>query len=99
MRALAVGDALCLLTFTGEMFAEYQLYADAVSPFRHTFVFSHTNGISGYVATEKDYDLGPAGGYESWGHPTRNRPWLPPQPQAERLVREGITRLLGELLR
>lgn len=99
MRALAVGDALCFLTFTAEMFAEYQLYADAVSPFRHTFVFSHTNGITGYVATAADYDLGSAGGYESWGHPTRNRPWLPPQPQAERLVNEGITRLLDELSR
>ena len=99
MRALAVGDALCFLTFTAEMFAEYQLYADAVSPFGQTFVFSHTNGITGYVATAKDYELGPAGGYESWNYPTRNRPWLPPQPQAERLVHGGITRLLDELLR
>lgn len=99
MRALAVGDALCFLTFTAEMFAEYQLYADAVSPFGQTFVFSHTNGITGYVATAEDYELGPAGGYESWGYPTRNRPWLPPQPQAERLVNEGITRLLDELSR
>ena len=97
MRALAVGEALCVLTFTSEMFAEYQLYAEDVSPFRHTFVFSHTNRIPGYVATQKDYDLGPSGGYESWGHPTRNRPWLPPQPQAEQLVHEGIKRLLGEL--
>ena len=99
MRALAIGDALCFLTFTAEMFAEYQLYADAVSPFGQTFVFSHTNGITGYVATAEDYELGPAGGYESWGYPTRNRPWLPPQPQAERLIHEGITRLLGELSR
>ncbi|MCY3899113.1 MAG: hypothetical protein OXF86_11105 [Caldilineaceae bacterium] len=99
MRALAVGDALCFLTFTAEMFAEYQLYADAVSPFGQTFVFSHTNGITGYVATAEDYELGPAGGYESWGYPTRNRPWLPPQPQAEQLIHEGITRLLDELSR
>ena len=99
MRALAVGDALCFLTFTAEMFAKYQLYADAVSPFGQTFVFSHTNGITGYVATAEDYELGPAGGYESWNYPTRNPPWLPPQPQAERLVHEGITRLLDELSR
>ncbi|MXY93341.1 MAG: hypothetical protein F4047_15350 [Caldilineaceae bacterium SB0670_bin_27] len=97
MRALAVGDALCFLTFTAEMFAEYQLYAEAVSPFGQTFVFSHTNGITGYVATAEDYELGPAGGYESWRYPTRNPPWLPPLPQAERLVHEGITRLLDEL--
>ena len=97
MRALAVGDGLCFLTFTGEMFAEYQLFADKVSPFAHTFSFSHTNGITGYVATQKDYELGPSGGYEAWRHPTRNWPWMPPQPQAERLVHAGITRLLGEI--
>lgn len=97
LRALAVGDELCFLTFTGEMFAEYQLFADEVSPCKHTFVFSHTNGITGYVATRKDYELGPAGGYESWGHPTANPPWLPPQPQAEQLVHDGIRRILGEL--
>ncbi len=99
MRALAVGDELCILTLTGEMFAEYQLFVDEASPFKHTFVFSHTNGITGYVATRKDYELGAAGGYESWGHPTRNEPWLPPQPLAEQLVQEGITRLLRELKR
>ncbi len=98
LRALAVGDELCLLTFTGEMFAEYQLFADKASPFRSTFTFSHTNGITGYVATKQDYELGPAGGYESWGHPTGNWPWLPPQPQAEELVHNGIARLLGELI-
>ena len=97
MRALAVGDGLCFLTFTGEMFSEFQLFADKVSPFAHTFAYSHTNGITGYVATQKDYELGPSGGYEAWGHPTRNWPWMPPQPQAERLVHAGITRLLGEL--
>ncbi len=97
LRALAVGGALCFLTFTGEMFAEYQLFVDTMSPFRHNFVFSHTNGITGYVATRADYELAQAGGYESWGHPNRNWPWLPPKPQAEQIVRQGIGRLLGEL--
>ena len=98
MRALAVGDELCFLTFTGEMFAEYQLFAEEASPFRHTFVFSHTNGITGYVATGKDYELGRAGGYEAWGHPTLHEPWLPLQPLAEQVVQDGIVRLLRELI-
>jgi len=96
MRALAIGDELCILTFTGEMFAEYQLFADVASPFKHTFVFSHVNGISSYVATKKDYDLGPAGGYEAWDGPTRG-PWMPMHPSAEQIVREGMMRLLNEL--
>ena len=97
MRALAVGDDLCILALTGEMFAEYQLWVDEVSPFRHTFVFSHTNGSAGYVATKKDSELGPAGGYEAWGWPTQNPPWLPLRPEAEQLIRDGIFCLLKEL--
>ena len=97
MRALAVGDELCILTLTGEMFAEYQLFVDEASPFKHTFVFSHVNGIAGYVATKKDYELGPAGGYEAWGFSSSGPPWLPLAPSAEQLVRDGIMRLLREL--
>ena len=97
MRALAIGEEMCILTFSGEMFAEYQLFVDEASPFKHTFVFGLTNGLAGYIATKKDYELGPAGGYEPWGHPTRYPPWLPPQPLAEELIQEGIMDLLSEL--
>ena len=97
MRALAVGDELCIFSFSGEMFAEYQLFTDKVSPFKHTFVFNHTNGYDGYVATKADYDLGPAGGYEALGHPSSVRPWLPPHPSCEQIIKEGVTRLLSEL--
>jgi len=96
MRAVAVGDDVCLLTFSGEMFAEYQLFADEASPFEHTLVFSHVNGISSYVATKKDYDLGPAGGYEAWDGPTRG-PRMPLDPSVEQIVRDGMMRLLNEL--
>ena len=96
MRAVAVGDELCILTFTGEVFAEYQLWVDEASPFKHTFVFSHVNGISSYVATKKDYDLGPAGGYEAWDGPTRG-PRMPLDPSVEQIVRDGMMELLNEL--
>ncbi len=97
MRALAIGEDLCILTTTGEMFAEYQLFVDEVSTFKHTLFFNHVNGISSYVATRDDYELGPAGGYEAWGLPTRGPPWLPPAQSTEQLVRDGIVRLLAEL--
>jgi hypothetical protein len=97
MRALAIGEDLCILTMTGEMFAEYQLFVDEVSPFKYTFFFNHVNGISSYVGTRDDYELGPAGGYEAWGLPTRGPPWLPLAPSTEQVVRDGIVRLLAEL--
>jgi len=84
-------------SLSGEMFAEYQLFTDKVSPFLHTWVFHHTNGYAGYVATKKDYELGSAGGYESWGHPSSVTPWLPPRPSSEQIIKDGITRLLRAL--
>ena len=97
MRALAVGNDLCFFSFSGEMFAEYQLFTDKVSPFKRTFVFNHTNGYDGYVATKADYDLGPAGGYEALRHPSSVKPWLPPHPSCEKIIKEGVIRLLSEL--
>ena len=97
MRALAIGNDLCFFSFSGEMFAEYQLFTDKVSPFKQTFVFNHTNGYDGYVATKADYDLGPAGGYEALRHPSSVKPWLPPHPSCEEIIKEGVTRLLSEL--
>ena len=92
MRAFAVGNELGILSLPGEMFAEYQLFADDISPFKHTLVFGYTNGNSGYIATKKDYDLGLAGGYEA---SLKHR--LPPEPSVEGQIQEGITRLLSEL--
>ncbi len=92
MRTFAIGDELCVLSLPGEMFAEYQLFADEISPFKHTLVFGYTNGNSGYIATKKDYDLGLDGGYEA---SLKHR--LPPEPSVEAKIQEGITNLLSEL--
>ncbi|MCX6872703.1 MAG: hypothetical protein NTW21_02695 [Verrucomicrobia bacterium] len=96
VRALAIGD-LCIVGFAGEMFAEYQLWLDQASPFKHTFALSYTNGYAGYIGTADDYKLGPAGGYETWEFPTGNPPWLPLRPAAETQVRDGVLKLLTGL--
>ncbi|MCX6995670.1 MAG: hypothetical protein NTV49_00950 [Kiritimatiellaeota bacterium] len=96
MRALAIGD-LCIVGCAGEMFAEYQLWLDHASPFKHTFALSYANGYAGYIGTADDYKLGPAGGYETWDHPTGNPPWLPLSPAAEKQARDGLLKLLTEL--
>ena len=57
MRAFAISGDLCILMLLGEMFCEYQLYADEVSPFAHTIVLAYINGSVSYVATAKDYEL------------------------------------------
>ncbi|REK26208.1 MAG: hypothetical protein DWQ42_09775 [Planctomycetota bacterium] len=97
MRAVAVGDELCFFTFGCEMFAEYQLFAEEHSPFEHTFVLIHVNGIGPYVATREAYELGTAGGYEAWGFMANRPPWMPCQPVAEELVQQGMRKLMAEL--
>ena len=96
MRAVTIGDDVCILTVSGEMFAEYQLFVDEASPFKHTFVFNHVNGLSSYIATKADYDLGPDGGYEAWDGPTRGG-GMPLDPSTEQIVRDGMMKLLTEL--
>ncbi len=96
MRAVAIGEDVCILTVTGEMFAEYQLWVDEVSPFEHTFVFNHVNGLSSYIATKADYDLGPAGGYEAYDGPTRGG-GQPLDPSTEQIVKDGMLELLTDL--
>lgn len=99
MHAIAIGDDVCILTFKGEMFAEYQLFAEKVSPFKHTFVLIHVNGIGPYVATEKAYALGNRGGYEAWGFMTSRPPYMPFHRDSEKMIHDGIVQLLGALKR
>jgi len=96
MRAVTIGEDVCILTVTGEMFAEYQLWVDEASPFKHTFVFNHVNGLSSYIATKADYDLGPNGGYEAYDGPTRGG-GQPLDPSVEQIVKDGMLKLLTEL--
>ena len=97
MSAFAVGDALCFLSFPHELFAEYQLFADAHSPFRHTFVFGYTNGSEVYVATQRAYELGLRGGYEAGprNHALSGPYRLALEPFVEGMIQEEMVSLLG----
>ena len=97
MRAFAVGDELCILTLPLDTFAEYQLFADEVSPFKNTFVFGYTNGTGVYVGTKEAYDLGLAGGYEAspLAHVDGAVYYL--QPSVEQCIHEGIRQLFCKL--
>ena len=93
MQAFAVGPDLCLLLLPGEMFCEYQLYAEEVSPFAHTVVLGYINFSVSYVGTKRDYDLpGLTGGHGIAPHTN-----TPLDPSVEETVKEGIRQILTEL--
>ena len=99
ISAFAVGDALCFLSVSHELFSEYQLFADETSPFSHTFVFGYTNGSEVYIATRAAYELGLKAGYEAGprNHALSGPYRLALVPSVEEQIREEITDLLGKL--
>ena len=99
ISAFAVGNTLCFLSVSHELFAEYQLFVDETSPFSHTFVFGYTNGSEVYVATKKDYELGLRGGYEAGprNHALSGPYRLALLPSVEAQIRAEITELLASV--
>ena len=97
ISAFGISNEVCILFLPDETFAEYQLFADGISPFKHTIVYGYTNGRAMYIATKKDYELESKGGYEAWAHPQGVGKYLRPRASCEQIIRDGITRLLKEL--
>ncbi|REJ68793.1 MAG: hypothetical protein DWQ31_06870 [Planctomycetota bacterium] len=99
MQAFAVGDELCILGMPHELFAGYQLYANEVSPFKHTFVFAYTNGCEHYIARAADYEMGDRGGYEAspFGAAFIYFHRLACRAEVEGQIKEGMVKILQEL--
>ena len=99
ISAFAVGDALCFLSVSHELFSEYQLFADETSPFSHTFVFGYTNGSEVYIATRAAYELGLRAGYEAGprNHALSGPYRLALLPSVEEQIHAELTDLLGKL--
>lgn len=63
LKAVGIGDSICLFFTQTEMFVEYQLELKRKVPFNHLFVATMINGSSpGYICTPETYE---EGGYES----------------------------------
>jgi neutral ceramidase len=60
VTALKIGNTV-FAGITGDVFHEIGLKIKAMSPYKDTYVVTHTNGWCGYIVTEKSYD---DGGYE-----------------------------------
>ena len=99
ISAFAVGDALCFLSVSHELFSEYQLFADETSPFSHTFVFGYTNGSEVYIATRAAYELGLKAGYEAGprNHALSGPYRLALLPSVEEQIHAEMTDLLEQL--
>ncbi len=99
MSGFAVGDVLCFLSVSHELFSEYQRFADETSPFSHTFVFGYTNGSEVYIATKKAYELGLRAGYEAGprNHALSGPYRLALLPSVEAQIQAEITDILGKL--
>ena len=66
---VGLGREWGLVSFGGEIFCEYELWADEAAPFTHTMTFGYTNGIGGYVANDEALAMGEKGGYEAGSAP------------------------------
>jgi len=99
MQAFAVGEDLCMLGMPHELFADYQLFTDGVSPFKHTMVFAYTNGCEHYIAREQDYQMGHRGGYEAspFGAAFTYFHRLACKGEVEGQIKQGIVEILQEL--
>lgn len=93
LRAIAIGPELCLILAPGELFVEYQLFANEISSFANTVVLGFTNANIGYIGTKKDYELPGLTG----GHGIAPNSTMPLELEAEEMVKEGIKRLVNEL--
>jgi neutral ceramidase len=99
IQAFAFGGQLCVIGMTHEMFAEYQLWVNKISPFKYNMVFGYTNGCESYIPCEKDFALG---GYESGPAPApcaplayRNRLTL--EPGIEKQIKAGLRKVFQRL--
>jgi hypothetical protein len=57
----SIGEDVAFVGFNVEMLTEIGMAIKAASPFKHTFIITHCNGASGYLAPAKLYK---EGGYE-----------------------------------
>lgn len=92
LQGFALGD-VAVLGLPGEVFVQYCLHAEAVSPFRQTLTLGCTNGSLAYIPTAEALS---EGGYEVAFAPI----WfgrLPFAPELEANLKDGITRLLARL--
>jgi len=99
--ALSIGRQWCLTAMTHEVFSDYQLWAEAASPFDRNMTVAYTNGVESYIPTDVDLGLG---GYEASPFPRdgvfstsalKYPRRLALRPGAEKLVKDAMIQAWG----
>ena len=65
MAMVSLGKEWGMVSFSGEVFCEYQLWIDEHAPFARTMVGAYANNFGGYIACDADLAMGEKGGYEA----------------------------------
>ena len=58
MAMISLGTDWGLVSFSGEVFCEYQLWIDEHAPFKHVMVGAYANNFGGYIACDADLAMG-----------------------------------------
>lgn len=85
LAAVKIGNNI-IVGISGELMNEIGLDIKADSPFKNTFIYTHCNGSSGYLCTDKAYI---EGGYEPMVART--------MPGTEALIKDALKKLINEL--
>ena len=101
ITAVMLGDEWCLVAMPHEVFCDYALWMEEVSPFVRTVAWGYTNGCESYIPTDKDLELGVRGGYEAAGFPRLAAALgyasrLACRPGIEGQIKDGIRRIWSQ---
>ena len=101
ITAVMLGDEWCLVAMPHEVFSDYALWMEEVSPFVRTVAWGYTNGCESYIPTDKDLELGVRGGYEAAGFPRLAAALgyasrLACRPGIEGQIKDGIRRIWSQ---
>ena len=62
---ISLGNDWGFVSFSGEVFCDYQLWITENAPFTHTMVAAYANNFGGYIPCDADLAMGEKGGYEA----------------------------------
>ena len=96
IQVLAFGDELAIVALSDEVFAEYQLRIDELSPFPHTLVWACCNCTENYVPTDREHRRG---GYEIIGGPLRYPYRSGPARGAEGIILSQAAQMLDRAIK
>jgi len=92
VQAIRIDDGV-IVGLPGEVFVEYALGTRSSSPFDPTITLGYTNGVIGYVPTEKAYG---EGGYEiDTAYKFYGVQMI--SPESERIINDGVRTLLHKM--